>query len=183
MSHIGVCCSFNYNPTNSSYNPLRVNSYGVRGGLSIISTSFPHLVDGSSGSIFSNGYILFMHPAYDFPNDGTSMALLQVGKITSIAIYPTISISTADVIALPLKSRKCLTGHDFGSTVYSRAACTSNCLTRFIYDKCECHPYFIPTPLDPKLRQCTALDGDCFQKIFCKLLPIRFVFEVFTSRI
>ncbi|KAG4077380.1 hypothetical protein HA402_009781 [Bradysia odoriphaga] len=136
MTYAGMCCSFNYNPDNSSYQPLNVNSYGVRGGLSIIATSFPHAHDGASGLLFSDGFILFMHSPYDFPTEATSMALLEVGKITSIGIYPTLSTVSADVNALPLVSRRCLTGHDVGLAVYSQATCTTKCLTQFIYDRC-----------------------------------------------
>ncbi len=168
MTHIGLCCSFNYNPTNLSYVPLKVNSYGVRGGLSIIATSFPHTNDGTSGLLFSDGYILFMHPPLDFPTTGSSMALLEVGKITSIGIYPTIVTASNDVTTLPLQSRKCLVGSDIGLKNYRRAACATNCLAQFIYDKCECHPYFLPAmDSDRQIRNCVVLDGECIQRNYC----------------
>lgn len=168
MSHTGMCCSFNYNPDNSSYQPLNVNSYGVRGGLSIIATSFPHSNDGSSGLLFSDGFLLFVHSPYDFPTESNDMELLEVSKITLIGISPTKSTVSADVNALPLVSRRCLTGNDVKSNTYSRAACATKCMTQFIYDKCECHPYFLPAMgSDKQMRYCDVMDGECFQRIYC----------------
>ncbi|XP_037050326.1 sodium channel protein Nach [Bradysia coprophila] len=174
MSYAGMCCSFNYNPDNSSYQPLNVNSYGVRGGLSVIATSSPHSNDGTSGLLFSDGFILFMHSPYDFPTEATSMALLEVGKITAIGIYPTISTLSADVNALPLVSRRCLTGNDVGLNYYSQATCRTKCMTQFIYDKCECHPYFVPaTDNYSRIRDCAVTDGECFQRIYYDMRKIR----------
>lgn len=169
MTYSGICCSFNYNPDNSSYKPLHVNSYGVRGGLSIVATSYPHIIDGSSGLLLSDGFILFIHSPYDFPTEVTSMTLLEVGEITSIGIYPTISTVSADVHALPLASRRCLTGSDVGLNIYSRATCATKCTARFIYEKCDCHPYFLPALDDgdgKQIRHCVVTDGECFQRIY-----------------
>ncbi len=180
MTHIGLCCSFNYNPTNLSYVPLKVNSFGVRGGLSIIATSFPHTNDGTSGLLFSDGYILFTHPPLDFPTMDSSMDLLEVGKITSIGIYPTISTVSADIVALPLQSRKCLTGNDVGAKTYRRTTCFTHCLTRFIHEKCDCHPFFLPVlDGDDQPRNCVILDGECFQRIYCEIVVCHSKFDLF----
>lgn len=167
MTYTGLCCSFNYNPSNSSYEPLSVNSYGVRGGLSVIATSFPHVNDGTSGLLFSNGFVVFIHSPHDFPTESTSMALLEVGKITSIGVYPTFSTVSADVKALPLVSRKCMTGSDNGLNIYSQASCATRCMTEFIHEKCECHPYFLPVMDGTWIRDCSVIDGECFQRIYC----------------
>lgn len=169
MSHVGVCCSFNYDPNNSSFEPMKTNSFGVRGGLSIIGTSLPHSNDGTSGLMLSDGFILLIHSPLDFPTEGLNTVLLEVGKITSIGIYPTISTVSTDVLALPLKSRKCLTGSDVGLNIYRRPACAMSCMKKFIYDKCDCHPYFLPAQDNTApIRNCTVSDGECFQRIYCK---------------
>lgn len=168
MSHSGVCCSFNYNPSNISYEPLKVNSYGVRGGLSLIGTSFPHFNDGTSGNLFSDGFVLLMHSPYDFPTYDSIMTLLEVGKITSIGIYPTVTTLSNEVNSLPIQSRKCLVGRDVGLPMYRRTTCTIDCLRRFIYDKCDCHPYFLPVGDDDKrIQNCTVAYGECFHTIYC----------------
>lgn len=171
MTHTGVCCSFNYNPDNSSYEPLNVNSYGVRGGLSIIATSLNQPNDGTSGLLFSDGFVFFMHSPYDFPTEASSMALLEVGKVALVGIYPTKQTVSADVTALPVVSRRCLIGSDVGLNIYRRAACATKCMTQFIYDKCRCHPYFLPAmDNETQLRDCVISDGECFQRIYCTKL-------------
>lgn len=168
MTPFGVCCTFNFNPNNSSYQPLNVNSYGVRGGLSIIATSVPHSNDGSSGILFSDGFILHVHSPYDYPTESTYMTLLNIGKVTLVGVYPTASSVSDDMIALPLATRRCLTGSDVGSSMYSRDACAMKCMAQFIHDKCECHPYFLPAMDEgTQFRHCAVTDGECFQRIYC----------------
>ncbi|KAJ6635204.1 Sodium channel protein Nach [Pseudolycoriella hygida] len=174
MSYMGICCSFNYAPDNSSFEPMTINSFGVRGGLSFIGSSFPHLNDGTSGKLFSDGFFLIMHPPYDFPTEYASMQLLEVGKVTLVGIYPTISTLSAAVKALPIASRKCLIGSDVDLPIYRRPACTIQCLKMFIYEKCDCHPYFLPFDNNNSgIRNCTMLDGNCFQKIYVDMKKIR----------
>ncbi|KAG4077329.1 hypothetical protein HA402_009730 [Bradysia odoriphaga] len=174
MTHMGVCCSFNYNPGNSSYQPLNVNSFGIRGGLSIIATSYRHSNNGTSGLLLSDGFVLFMHSPYDFPTEATSMALIEVGKVALVGIYPSKSTVSDDVIALPVDSRRCLTGRDVGLKIYRRAACATKCMTQFVYDKCECHPYFLPAMENAtQIRDCVVTDGECFQRIYYDMKKIR----------
>lgn len=59
-SHLGACCSFNYNPTNMDYIPFSSNTFGVKGGLTIIGTGFPEISDGKSGIIFSAGFVVYL---------------------------------------------------------------------------------------------------------------------------
>ncbi|KAG4077324.1 hypothetical protein HA402_009725 [Bradysia odoriphaga] len=170
----GVCCTFNFNPSNSSYQPLNVNSYGVRGGLSIIATSIPHTNDGMSGLLFSDGFIMHVHSPYDFPTDASYMTLLGIGQVTLVGVHPTLTTVSADVHALPVVSRRCLTGPDVGLNIYRRAACATKCMAQFIHEKCECHPYFLPAIDDgTQIRDCIVTDGECFQRIYYDIKKIR----------
>lgn len=173
MTLSGVCCTFNFNPTNSSYQPLNVNSYGVRGGLSIIASSAPHTNEGESGLLLSDGFILKVHSPDDFSTEADYMTLLGIGKVTLVGVYPTISTASTDVIALPLATRRCLTGNDVGLNMYSKAACATKCMTQFIHEKCECHPHFLPAMDDgTQIRDCAVTDGECFQRIYCMSISL-----------
>lgn len=187
-SYLGVCCSFNYQPGNGSYDAYRASTFGTRGGLSIIGSGWPQVADGKSGVLFSSGFMMLLHHPYDYPVEGNQMNLVEIGAVTSVAVYPTLTHSSPEVQALPMRSRRCvLDGEVDGgrggaqmTAVYRQPACAVGCTRRFIYHRCGCHPFHMPRPVGEKaangseglggnlerVRDCTAIDAACFARNF-----------------
>lgn len=171
-SYAGICCSFNYRPKNSSYEPYRSPSFGTRGGLSIIGSAHPQVSDGKSGIFFSSGLMMLIHHPFDYPVEGNQMKLIEIGVVTSVAIYPILSHCSDDVLALSVKSRQCIEDSTLGYQ-YRQPACTVTCTRNVIYEKCKCHPFYMPLPQNgPYVRNCLAVDAECFSKYFCKVFLI-----------
>lgn len=184
-SYLGVCCSFNYQPGNVSYDAYRSTTFGTRGGLSIIGSGWPQVADGKSGVLFSSGFMMLLHHPFDYPVEGNQMNLVEIGAVTSVAVYPTLTHSAPEVQALPTRSRRCvLDGEVDGevqmAAVYRQPACAVGCTRRFIYQRCGCHPFHMPRPNGEatangseglgggaeRVRDCTAIDAACFARNF-----------------
>lgn len=202
-SYLGVCCSFNYHPGNRSYEAYRSATFGTRGGLSIIGSGWPQVADGKSGVLFSSGFMVLLHHPYDYPVEGNQMNLVEIGAVTSVAVYPTLTHSSPEVQELPMLSRRCVLdgevdgdgGAQWG--VYRQPACAVGCTRSFIYRRCGCHPFHMPRPADDhqamptngsdgaeavsggggeeRMRDCTAMDALCFARNFRRFCVCLFV--------
>lgn len=169
-SYLGMCCSFNYHPGNRSYEAFKAATFGTRGGLTIIGSGYPQVADGKSGVLFSSGFIMLVHHPYDFPVEGNQLVLIEIGAVTSVAVYPTLSYSSENIRDLPLQSRRCILDYEMdANVVYRQPACNVACTRRFIYEHCHCHPFHMPRPTNGEtMRDCTAVDAACFAKNFCE---------------
>lgn len=168
-SYLGICCSFNYHPANTTYVPYHAASFGTRGGLSIIGSGYPQTGGLKSGPLFSSGFIMMIHHPQDFPVEGNPLKLIEIGTISSVAVYPTLSQCTDDVLALPSKSRRCVQPSDIGGDDYRQPACRVECTLKYIYHTCGCHPFYMPYPKSgSSVRNCLAVDADCFSKHMSK---------------
>lgn len=165
ISYLGICCSFNYHPANTSYEPYHAPSFGTRGGLSIIGSGYPQAADLKSGGLFSSGFIMMIHHPKDFPVEGNPVKLIEIGVVTSVAVYPTLSQCTDDVLALPSKSRRCVQPSDLEGDNYRQPACDVDCTRNYIYRTCGCHPFYMPYPkIKSSVRECLAVDAACFSE-------------------
>lgn len=180
MSYLGMCCSFNYYPANESrtiYQPYRSPSFGTKGGLSVIGSAYPQVADGKSGVLFSSGFIMLLHHPLDYPVEGNQMTLVEIGAVTSVAVYPTLMLSSTEVLSLPSKKRRCVVDEvdEEITKVYRQPSCAVGCARRIIYNLCKCHPFHIPRGTDSMnvssskwIRECNAVDASCFAKYYRK---------------
>lgn len=178
-SYLGLCCSFNYNQDQAEqHKPFHSSSFGTRGGLSIIGSGAPQVADGKSGVLFSSGFIMLIHHPLDYPVESNVVRLIEIGHITSVAVYPTLSYCAAEVLDLSPTDRQCLYPADLGAGQYEyrKSSCNLECLRDLMYATCECHPYYMPTSLmmaangRPSIRECEALDAVCYTKNMSKYM-------------
>lgn len=166
---MGMCCSFNYHPGNSTYNAFRSPSFGTRGGLSIVGSGYPQVADGKSGALFSSGFVMLLHHPYDYPVEGNQQVFIEIGAVTSVAIYPTLYYASDDIRSMSIQSRSCILDNEWAeSAVYRQPACNIGCTRKFVYDQCKCHPFFLPRKSGEIIRDCTAIDAACYANIYCK---------------
>lgn len=166
-----MCCSFNYHPDNTTYEAYQASSFGTRGGLSIIGTGYPQVADGKSGVLFSSGFIMLLHHPYDYPVEGNQMVLIEIGAVTSVAIYPTMYFASDNIQSMSIQSRRCILDSEWDeSPIYRQLACKIGCTRKFIYGQCNCHPFHLPRRSGETLRDCTAIDAACFANLFCKCI-------------
>lgn len=127
------------------------------------------MADGKSGALFSSGFIMMIHHPKDFPVEGNPLKLIEIGVITSVAVYPTLSRCTDDVLALPSKTRRCVQPGDMDGANYRQPACDVECTRNYMYRTCGCHPFYMPYPTKrSSVRECMAVDAVCFSKHMCK---------------
>lgn len=109
---------------------------------------------------------MIMHHPLDFPVEGNVVRLVEIGHITSVAVYPTLSYCTDEVLALPARDRRCLHSKDQDSKEYRQSSCNMECLRDLLYATCKCHPYYMPKPENGRheIRQCEAIDAACYAK-------------------
>lgn len=171
-SYLGLCCSFNYHPDDEAYEPFYSPSFGVRGGLSIIGSGAPQVADGKSGALFSSGLIMLIHHPLDVPVEGNVVRLVEIGHITSVAVYPTLSYCDDEVLALSARDRRCLQAGDVvgdDDDEYRQTQCNMECLRHLVYTTCKCHPFYMPIPLDGlMMRHCEAIDAACYAEHMSK---------------
>lgn len=110
---------------------------------------------------------MFIHHPSDYPVEGNQMKLIEVGSVTSVAIYPILSYCSVDVLKLPVMARQCIESDENGY-MYRQPACAVICKRTVVYEKCNCHPFHMSLPeTGPFLRNCLAVDAECFAKYFC----------------
>lgn len=166
-SYLGICCSFNYRPDNG-FEAYHSTTFGTKGGLSIVGSGYPQVADGKSGVLFSSGFLMLIHYPEDFPAEVHQMKLIKIGYITSVAIYPTFSHCSSDVLALPIESRQCVLPGEVKPDFRRQPSCAVACTRDYVYATCKCHPFHLPLPIGgPPMRECTAIDAACFSKHFC----------------
>lgn len=146
-----------------SYSPWMAHNFGISGGLNIIGTGGIQLSDGKNGVLFSAGYMLIVHHVLDFPSEANQVTLVKVGHETSIAVDSTVSDCSEDVLTLPQAARSCILSEDFDlNYIYRQPDCVVSCVRNHIYEKCGCHPYYLPYPKSGQpMRNCTAMDAVC----------------------
>lgn len=169
ISYLGMCCSLNYYPENAQHPSFRATSFGPHGGLTVIGSARRLMPDGRSGVIFSRGFMTLMHRPFDYAVEGNQLNLLEVGAVTSIGVYVTLTNADASVLALSQDVRHCVEQDDL-----TGATCAVRCTREFVYTACGCHPFYLPRPLDATgpesvswQRECDALDAVCFARNYC----------------
>lgn len=168
-SYLGLCCSFNYHPEKEAHKPFHSSSFGTRGGLSIIGSGSPQVADGKSGALYSSGFIMLIHHPLDYPVEGNVVRLVEIGHITSVAVYPTLNFCTDEVLALPPDDRQCLHPGDVGGHEYRESSCNMECLRGLLYATCKCHPFYMPEPVNGlAIRQCEFIDAICYARNMSK---------------
>lgn len=108
-----------------------------------------------------------IHHPNDFAVESAPTTLLKTGTETFIAIYPTDSRCSSQVLDLPQSQRNCINAADYSHLdTYRQPACILECLRDAIHKECKCHPYHLPQVLtygrQRQLKECTVLDALCF---------------------
>lgn len=159
-SYLGPCCSFNYNPRNSSYIPFSSNIFGIDGGLTFVG-------EEGAESRLQTGLIVLVHHPLDFVTEAAAQVTITANSESFVEISPTVHSSSAEVLELSRSKRDCLTSGDLQLGNYRQAACMLSCQERVISDKCNCYPYYLPN-VQHNTKECKLNATECFRENYGK---------------
>ncbi|EDW10780.1 sodium channel protein Nach [Drosophila mojavensis] len=151
---LGPCCSFNYNPRNSSFLPFSANIFGMDGGLTFIGA------EGSEHNL-NTGLIVLVHHPMDYVTEKAASVTITARSESFVEVSPTVQTSSTEVLELSERKRDCLTSDDVQLRNYRQAACLLACQTEAIGKRCGCHPYLLPT-VSKKFKECSLNDTFCY---------------------
>lgn len=100
-----------------------------------------------------------------------------MNTVTHIDVLATDHRASDQVLALPIRQRKCVIPSDKPnlSRSYRQSACTLECMRDEIHRICGCHPYHLPRALVyviDQFRECEVFDVTCFVDNYCEYVPI-----------
>ncbi|XP_030375575.1 sodium channel protein Nach [Scaptodrosophila lebanonensis] len=164
-AYLGPCCSFNYNPRNTSFVPFSANIFGMDGGLTFIGT------EGSERNL-STGLIVLVHHPMDYVTESAASVTITAGSESFVEVSPTVQSSSAEVLELSQRKRDCLISDDVELRNYRQAACMLSCQTEAIFSQCGCHPYLLPIVND-KYKECNLNDTFCYSDNYDNFKSVR----------
>lgn len=88
---------------------------------------------------------VFLHYAYNHPNAESENVFVQLGRIYTISISPTITYATKSVRRTNIKQRNCLFSNEQQMNYvaqYSHNNCKVSCRIHLIRNMCGCTPWF-----------------------------------------
>ena len=106
-----IHCNFSDRNTDDVSNQLNMPIYTVAGygenvGLTVLVDSEVNEYMSYTNKYY--GVNVLIHAAEDFPETSISSTLVQLGQDASIAVVPSVSVSSPDIRSLPISQRKCL---------------------------------------------------------------------------
>lgn len=159
-AYLGPCCSFNYNPRNTSYVPFSANIFGMDGGLTFIGA------EGSERNL-STGLIVLVHHPMDYITETAASVTITARSESFVEVSPTVQTSSREVLELSESKRDCLISDDLQLRNYRQAACMLSCQTEAIGKRCGCHPYLLPI-VSQKFNECKLSDTLCYSDNYGK---------------
>lgn len=160
-AYLGPCCSFNYNPRNTSYVPFSANIFGMDGGLTFIGA------EGSERNL-STGLIVLVHHPMDYITETAASVTITARSESFVEVSPTVQTSSREVLELSESKRDCLISDDLQLRNYRQAACMLSCQTEAIGQRCGCHPYLLPI-VSQKFNECKLSDTFCYSDNYGKV--------------
>ncbi|SPP72804.1 blast:Sodium channel protein Nach [Drosophila guanche] len=164
-AYLGPCCSFNYNPRNSSYVPFSSNIFGMDGGLTFIGA------EGSERNL-NTGLIVLVHHPMDYVTESASSVTITARSESFLEVSPTVQSSSTEVLELSERKRDCLISDDLRLRNYRQAACMLSCQTEAIVAKCGCHPYLLPI-VGNQFKECNLNDTFCYSANYDNFKSVR----------
>ncbi|XP_004533303.1 pickpocket protein 11 [Ceratitis capitata] len=181
-----VCCSFNYYgrttnnfPKKIAYQvpklPYRVTGCGHSTGISVVLN--PLNEDYFSTYLSSYGFRLFIHSAYDFPDENAETKVVTSGRESFVRINPESTYATNAVRNMDPQIRNCLFSDERTLPAmqrYTFGNCMAECRTKIIYEFCGCIPMSLPN--NGSFKVCDLREIYCvmnIRDIFSLSLPTR----------
>ncbi|ALC39113.1 ppk16, partial [Drosophila busckii] len=167
----GYCCSFNYFadvhsnfPRKIAYQvpkrPYRVTGCGYPTGLSVL---LDPMVSDYYSTFFSGfGFRLFIHDAYNFPDENSETKVVTATRESYVRINPESTYATNDIRRMSLKLRYCLFGGERqlpGHRRYSFINCMYQCRMNMTLQRCGCLPLNIA--VNGTHKTCSVLQLNC----------------------
>ncbi|XP_011199425.2 pickpocket protein 11 [Bactrocera dorsalis] len=179
-----VCCSFNYYgrttnnfPKKIAYQvpkqPYRVTGCGHSTGISVILN--PITDDYFATYLSSYGFRLFIHDAYNFPDENAETKVITSGRESFVRINPESTYATNVVRNMDVELRNCLFYNERALPTmqrYSFGNCMAECRTRYLHKLCGCVPTSLPN--NGSFRICGLSEIYCIlnaREIFALALP------------
>lgn len=89
------------------------------------------------------------HNSEDYPAEGNNAQLLAVGQETVVQLKGNVIRCSNDVLELSLEKRQCAHDNEIKLEYfqyYSPFNCLTECRMKYIIQKCNCIPFYYPTP-------------------------------------
>ncbi|XP_016957179.1 sodium channel protein Nach [Drosophila biarmipes] len=164
-AYLGPCCSFNYNPRNTSFVPFSANIFGMDGGLTFVGA------EGSERNL-NTGLIVLVHHPMDYVTESAASVTITARSESFVEVSPTVQSSSVEVLELSERKRDCLISDDLQLRSYRQAACLLACQTEAIVQKCGCHPYLLPI-VGNKFKECNLNDTFCYSDNYDNFKSVR----------
>lgn len=171
----GICCTFNggkYFDTildldsKPLHEPLQVSGNGYRMGLTLVLDA--DLDDCSVTSGKFDGFKVLLHSPEEFPDVSLRGFVIGLGTETFVAVKATTSFY-ADEVARQVSpnKRQCYVEGEKKLKYfqrYSRSACSVECDTQMMEDRCHCRPFFFKGDNQTKLCEINAYS--CISEVY-----------------
>ncbi|XP_057370231.1 pickpocket protein 28-like [Daphnia carinata] len=171
----GMCCTFNggnYFDTildidsKPRHEPLQVSGNGYRMGLTLVLDA--DLDDTSVTSGKFDGFKVLLHSPEEFPDVSHRGFVIGLGTETFVAVKATTSFY-ADEVARQVSpnKRQCYVEGEKKLKYfqrYSRSACSVECDTQMMEDRCHCRPFFFKG--DNRTKLCEINAYSCISEVY-----------------
>ncbi|XP_046649312.1 pickpocket protein 28-like [Daphnia pulicaria] len=170
----GMCCTFNggkYFDTildleTKAHEPLKVNGNGYRMGLSLVLDADLNDCSVTSGKF--DGFKVLIHSPEEFPDVAHRGFVIGLGTETFVGVKATTSFYSEEVAKeIPASIRQC---HVEGEKKlkyfqrYSRSACSVECDTQFMEERCHCRPFYFKG--DNQTKLCEIKSYGCIAEVY-----------------
>ncbi|KAI9552641.1 putative amiloride-sensitive sodium channel [Daphnia sinensis] len=185
----GICCTFNgakyddleLNIKSNENERLHVSGNGYRMGLALVLDA--NIEDYSVTNGKFDGFKVLVHTSEEFPDVADRGFVVGPGSETFVGVKGITTFNTEEVAkgVTPNKRQCQVEGEQTLKYFpqYSRSACTVECATRLMQDRCKCRPYFFRADRGTKL--CDLASYSCIsdayedvrqkEEVFCNCLP------------
>ncbi|XP_046649315.1 pickpocket protein 28-like isoform X2 [Daphnia pulicaria] len=170
----GICCTFNgakYNDPeleieSTDHEPLRVSGNGYRMGLALVIDADIEDYSVTNGKF--DGFKVLIHTSEEFPDVADRGFVLGPGTETFVGVKGITTFNTEEVAkdVTPARRQCQVEGEQKLKYFprYSRSACTIECATRLMQERCKCRPYFFKADIGTKL--CNLDSYSCISDVY-----------------